>query len=52
MNNSDRNYEWKQEETVIAIEGKNPEEWDYIIGLYCNLNNCSSLVTISSSSNK
>ncbi|MEQ9358515.1 MAG: hypothetical protein RIG63_19385 [Coleofasciculus chthonoplastes F3-SA18-01] len=29
MNDSDRSNEWKQQKTVIAIEGDNPGEWNY-----------------------
>jgi hypothetical protein len=29
MNNSDRRDGWKQQETVIAIEGDHPGEWQF-----------------------
>lgn len=29
MNDSDRSDDWKQQETVIAIEGENLGEWNY-----------------------
>ncbi len=29
FNYSDRSDDWKQQETVIAIEGDNPGEWNY-----------------------
>jgi hypothetical protein len=29
MNDSDRSDDWKQQETIIAIEGNNPGEWHY-----------------------
>ena len=30
MNDTDRSDDWKQQETIIAIEGNSPEEWNYI----------------------
>lgn len=30
MNDNDRSDDWKQQETVIALEGDNPRDWQYI----------------------
>lgn len=30
MNKHDPNEEWKQQETVIAVEGNQPGKWNYI----------------------